>query len=146
VEAEDAAETALGFGNQQWRWIRRLVRGLNVGEEGGEVVVEGEDAGVSRIVSAVGADVGGTEITVGIVGEAGADGLLCGLALPGALGALGGDENPLAEKRIVAAVGDEIEGAGRGGHGSPLRWRSDGYKCKRERETGASSGVHPTHR
>jgi hypothetical protein len=106
VEAEDSAESALGFGDQQWRWVWRLVRGLDVGEERGEVVVEGEDASVGGIVLAAGAGVAGTEIAVGVVGDAGCGYGLGGFTLPGALGALRRDEDPLAEEGVVAAVGD----------------------------------------
>jgi hypothetical protein len=105
VEAEDSAEAALRFSDEEGGGVRVGV-GLDVGEERGEVVVEGEDAGVGGIMSAVGADVGGAQVALGVVGEAGSGGLLGGLALPGALGALRGDEDPLAEKRIVAAVWD----------------------------------------
>jgi hypothetical protein len=146
VEAEDAAEAALGFGDEERGGVGSGV-GLDLREEGREIIVEGEDAGVGGIVDTAGADVGGAEVALGIVGEAGRGDGLGGFALPGALGALGGDEDPLAEKRIVATMGDEIEGAGCGGHReSSLGWRSDGYKCMRELEGGASSRIHPTHR
>jgi hypothetical protein len=80
--------------------------GLLVREECGEVVVEGEDTGVGGVVDAAGAGVGGAEIAGGVVGEAGSADGLGGFALPGTLGALRRDENPLAEQRIVAAVRD----------------------------------------
>jgi hypothetical protein len=106
VEAEDAAEAALGFGAQKGRWVEFLVGRLDVGEERGEVVVEGEDAGVSGIVDSAGADVAGTEVAGGVVCDGGGSGGGGGFTLPGALGALGGYEDPLAEERIVAAVRD----------------------------------------
>ena len=105
MEAEDAAEAALGFGDQE-RGGMGLGVGLDVGEERGEIVVEGEDAGVGGIVLAAGAGVAGAEVAVGVVGEVGSGDGLGGFALPGALGALRGDEDPLAEERIVAAVRD----------------------------------------
>jgi hypothetical protein len=107
VEAEDAAAAALRLGDEQRGGVRGCgLHGLLVGEQGGEVVVEGEDAGVRRIVDAAGAGVGGAEIAGGIVVEAGRGGGCSGLALPGTLRALGGDENPLAEERVVAAMRD----------------------------------------
>jgi hypothetical protein len=105
VEAEDAAEATLGFGDEEWGVTVAGV-GLDVGEQGREVVVEGEDAGVGGVVDSAGARVGGAEIAGGVVVEAGRGDGLGGFALPWALGALGGDEDPLAEERIVAAVRD----------------------------------------
>ena len=55
---------------------------------------------------AAGAGVAGAEVAGGVVGDAGSGDGFGGFALPGALGALGGDEDPLAEERIVAAVRD----------------------------------------
>ena len=105
VEAEDAAEAALGLGDEERGWAREGV-GLDVGEQGGEVVVEREDAGVGGIVHAAGASVAGTEVAGGVIGGAGRGDRFGGFALPGALSALRGDEDPLAEEGIVAAVGD----------------------------------------
>jgi hypothetical protein len=105
VETEDSAEAALGFGDEEWGGVGLAVR-LDVGEERGEVVVEGEDAGVGGIVNAAGTGVAGTEIAVGVVGDARSGDGFGGFALPRALGALGRDEDPLAEERIVAAVRD----------------------------------------
>jgi hypothetical protein len=68
-------------------------------------------------MDAAGAGVAGTEIASGVVSQAGSGNGLGGFALPGALGALRGDEYPLAKERVVAAVRDEIERAGSGGHG-----------------------------
>jgi hypothetical protein len=115
VEAEDTAATAFGFGDEERGFIGWGC-GRFVGEQRGEVVVEGEDGLVVGVVDAAGAGVGGAEVAGGIVVEAAGGGLFGGLALPGALGALRGDEDPLAEERVVAAVGDEVEWAWRGGH------------------------------
>jgi hypothetical protein len=115
MEAEDTAPATLGFGDEEWGGVGRGVW-LNVGEQRGEVVIEGEDAGVGGVVEAAGTSVGGTEIAGGIVAEAGRGGLLRRFALPGALGPLRGDDDPLTEKRVVAAVRDEVERARRGGH------------------------------
>jgi hypothetical protein len=124
VEAEDAATAALGLGDEERRWRggggRRGRLRKDVGQQRGEVVVEGEDGFVIGIVDAAGAGVGGTQVAGGVVGEAGRGDRLAGFALPGTLGALRGDEDPLAEERIVAAVGNEIEGAGCGGHRVPF--------------------------
>jgi hypothetical protein len=111
VEAEDAAKATLGLGDQEWGWVGGVV-GLDLREEGGEVVVEGEDAGVCGIVDSAGTGVGGAEIALGVVAQAGRGDGFGGFSLPGALGALGGDKDPLAEERVVAAVGDEVEWAG----------------------------------
>jgi hypothetical protein len=105
VEAEDAAEAALGFGDEEWGWIGGVV-GLDLGKEGGEVVVESEDAGVGGIVDSARTGVAGAEIALGVVAEAGRGDGFGGFSLPGALSALRGDEDPLAEERIVAAVRD----------------------------------------
>jgi hypothetical protein len=140
MEAEDAAEAALGLGSQQRRGIEFCVGGLDFGKQRGKVVVEGEDAGVGRVVDSAGTDVAGAEITGGIVGDAGDGGGLGGLALPGTLGALRGDEDPLAEEGIVAAVRDEVERARRRGHGGSFGYRSRGYKCKRWERGGLIAG------
>jgi len=115
VEAEDAAEAALGFGDQERGGVGLRV-GLNVGKERGEVVIEGEDGLIGGIVDAAGTGVGWAEVAGGVVLQAGARGLFRRLTLPRALGALWGDEDPLAEERVIAAVWDEVEGARRGGH------------------------------
>ncbi len=91
--------------------------GGSVGKEGGEVVIEGEDAGVRRVVHASGARVAGAKVAGGVVGEPLGGGGRGGLALPRALGALGGDQDPFAEEGVVAAVGDQVEGAWGSGHG-----------------------------
>jgi hypothetical protein len=116
VEAEDAAEATFGLGDQERGEVGLRV-GLDVGKERGEVVIEGEHGLIGGIVDAAGAGVGWAEVAGGVVLQAGARGLFRRLTLPWALGALRGDEDPLAEERIVAAVRDEVEGARRGGHG-----------------------------
>jgi len=120
VETEDAAEAALGLGDQEWRRIRCAV-GLDFGEERGEVVVEGEDGFVGGIVDSAGTGVGGAEVACVVVAKARRGDGFGGLALPGTLGALGGDEDPLAEERVVAAVRDEVKRARRGGQRGSFR-------------------------
>jgi hypothetical protein len=117
MEAEDAAEAALGLGDEEGRGVGLRGRRF-VGEQGREVVVEGEDGFVVGIADATGAGVGGAEVAGGVVGDCGSGGGGGGFSLPGALGALGGDEDPLAEERVVATVGDEVEWCG--GHDGSL--------------------------
>ena len=141
VKAEDAATAALGLGDEQRGFIR-WGRGRVVGQQRGKVVVEGEDGFVVGIVHAAGAGVGGAEITGRVVGEAGGGDGLAGFALPGTLGALRRDENPLAQQGIVAAVGDEIERAGCGRHGRVL-WRKEATATSvRENAAGAVRTVY----
>jgi len=125
VETEDSAAAALGFGDEEGGgvaaggrvWLSGL---LFVGEERGKVVVEGVDRGVRGIVDAAGTGVRRAEVAGGVVMDCGRGDGLGGFTLPGALRALGGDEDPLAEERVVAAMGDEVERARRGRHGIPL--------------------------
>jgi hypothetical protein len=105
MEAEHSAAAALRLGDEQWGWARLRI-GLNVREQRGVIVVEGVDAGVVRVMASAHARVGGAEVAGGIVGQASGGGGGSGLALPGALCALRGYEDPLAEQWVVAAVRD----------------------------------------
>ncbi len=110
VEAEDTAEAALGFSAQQAGVIDIQGGVEDIGFEGGEVVFEDVGAGVGGGVVAACAGVSGAEVAGGVVG----DGWRCcgvfGLALPGALRAMRGDDDPLALERVPAAVRGFEEG------------------------------------
>ena len=114
MEAEYAATSAFRLGHQQRRGVRLRLR-LKVAEQRGKVVVEGEDARVRGVAHSARARVTGAQIARRIVRHPRAGGLLARLALPRTVGALRRHQNPLAQKRIVAAVRNEIERAGRGG-------------------------------
>jgi len=85
-------------------------------------------------VDTPGARVSRTEITLGVVGKARIRGLFGGLALPGAVGALRRDQDPLAEEGIVAAMRNEIEGSGCSEQRGPLEVEMQRFqvyaKCK----------------
>jgi hypothetical protein len=104
-EAEDAAGAGFGFGAEEAGGFDVEGGGGDIGLEGGEVVFEDEGAGVVGGDVAAGAGVAGAEVAGGVVGEGGGYGGGFGLALPGALGAMRGDENPLAFERVPTAVG-----------------------------------------
>jgi hypothetical protein len=97
-EADDAATAGFGFGKEEigdfgfWILDFGLIFG---GEKGGEVVVEDEGAGVGWIVEAAGSFVAGAKVAGGVVGGEMFGGGFFYLAEPGALGAVGGDQNPL---------------------------------------------------
>ena len=104
IEAEDAAEAALGFGAEEAGVVDVESGCGNVGLERGEVVFEDVGAGVRRGVVAAGAGVAGAEIAGGVVGQRWRLRGVLGLALPGALGAMRRDDDPLALEGIPAAV------------------------------------------
>jgi len=109
MEADHAAASALRLGNQQRRCIRLRLR-LKVAEQRGKVVVEGEDARVRRIARAARARVARAQIARRIVRDFGTGGRLARLTLPWPVGALRRHQNPLAQKRIVAAVRTRLSG------------------------------------
>jgi hypothetical protein len=108
VEAEDATEAAFGLGAEE-----RIGGdpGGRVGKERGEIVIEDEGAGVGGIAGGVSARVAGAEVAVGVV--VGGGRLWRGdFALPGAVGAVGRDDDPFAAEGIEAAVGMGEVGGG----------------------------------
>lgn len=90
---------------RRYVWLGgRLVfdRGKVIDEDKGRVVV--------WVLGTVGAAVARTEVAFGVVGGEGGGGSRGFLrALPGAFGAVGGDEDPAVAQRVVAAVGDVVE-------------------------------------
>ncbi len=104
IEAEDAAEATLGFGAEEAGAVDVEGGGGDVGLEGGEVVLEDVGAGVRRGVMAAGAGVAGAEVAGGVVGQRRGLGGVFGLALPGALGAVRRDDDPLTLEGVPAAV------------------------------------------
>src|SRR6185437_15492198 len=102
VKADDLAASALALGAEQ-RGGCGFGRG-RVGQQGGVIVVEDEYAFINGRSMPSGALVAGAEIAVWVVVNVGKAGGLVDLSLPGALGAMWGDQNPLAAQRVVAAV------------------------------------------
>ena len=105
IEAEDAADATLSLSAEEAGAVDVEMGVGDVLFERGEVVFEDVGCGVLRGLVATGAGVAGAEIAGWIVGQG--LGLCCvlGLALPGALGAMGGDDDPLAFEWIPAAMG-----------------------------------------
>ena len=79
--------------------------GRRVGQQGREVVGEDVGAGVGRVGLAAHTGVAGAQVAVRVV--CGAGGVVGGflLALPGAFGPVGRDENPAVLQRVVATMG-----------------------------------------
>ncbi len=101
-EADHAAGAARAHALEQR--VGRSRRVGRVGRQCGEVVLEDIAALVVGIALAVDARVPGAQVAAGVVGRprGAVDGLL--LPLPGALGAVGRYQHPVAAERIVAAV------------------------------------------
>lgn len=102
VEADDLAASALALGAEQWGGSG--FGSGRVGQQGGVVVVENEYAFINGRKVPTGALVAGAEIAVRVVvnvreARGGID-----LALPGALRAMGRNQDPLAAQRVVAAM------------------------------------------
>ena len=74
-------------------------------DQGGEVIREHVCSVVVRVPLASGPFVAGAEVTRGVVLRKSLRRRLVDVALPRALGPLGGNEDPLAREGVVAAVG-----------------------------------------
>ncbi len=123
-EADDAADARLRMLPPQrvrGRFRRRL-RGRAVGAQGGEVVVEGESAGVGRVAHAAGAPVARAQRALRVVARQRLLRRRLRLPLPGTVQPSGRAQHPLVEQRVVASVGVACR------HGPPRRRPRE---CKR---------------
>ena len=114
-KADHAAEAWLRAGHQEGAFAYGTCG--RIGQERGKVVVKDVGAGIGRVVHAAGPRVARTEVAGGIVVRPLLDGVLFHLALPGALGAVGRDQDPLARQRVPTPV--RVIGEGKLGHRAP---------------------------
>ena len=140
-EADHAANTRLGFGDQEAALLVAIERGI--GLERGEIVIEDERRGVSGIAHAAGARVPGTEVALRVVVRLPRRSGLLDLALPGPLGSMRRDQHPFTGERVEAAVGVllPVEHPYHGNRARRVRGRSRRrFRC--EGRLGGGGGRH----
>jgi hypothetical protein len=78
--------------------------GGNIGEQGGKVIGKNKSVFVGWVLGVIGAGVSRTQVTLGIVSGTFFRGNTLNLTLPGSLGAVRRNKNPLTSEWIVTAM------------------------------------------
>ena len=103
-ETHNPADATLSLRNKNSPSFDIHARRCCIGMQRGEIVIEDEGVGIGWIPRASGANVSRAEITIRIIGRDGVLFLRLGLSLPGPLGPVGRDQNPLPREWIESSM------------------------------------------
>jgi len=104
-EAHDAADSWLCLGDQETFVLYVETLRTSVRLQRREVVFENKCRWIIRVSNAAGADVSGAEVAVGVICRLEILRQLRDLPLPGARGAVRGDQYPFVGQRVAPAMG-----------------------------------------
>jgi len=103
-ETHNPADATLSLRNKNSPSFDIYARRWRVGFQRGEIVIEDKGVEIGRVPYPSGANVPRAEMTIRIVGQRGVLFLSLSLALPGPLGPVGRDQNPLPRERIESSM------------------------------------------